>query len=82
MSRLWAEGRALDVRAEAGAPVALRWKEVWHPVLHIALRWRVDLRWWRARIHREYFKLLAGQMALVIYHDLLDDVWAIQRIYD
>ena len=82
MSRLWEAGKTLDVRADDGAPVALRWKEAWHPVLHIALRWQVDLCWWRVRVYRDYFKLLAGEAALVIYHDLLDDVWAIQRVYD
>ena len=83
MSRLWtAETETLAVRTEAGLPRAIRWNGTWQPVQHIALTWQLDLCWWRVRIYRDYFKLLAGGMALVIYHDLLTDNWALQRVYD
>lgn len=85
MSRLWegaAAGAALQVRLVEGSPGALRWQGAWRRVEHIALRWQVDLRWWGARVYRDYYKLLAGGMALVIYHDLLSDGWALERVYD
>ena len=49
---------------------------------HIALAWQLDVNWWGARVYRDYYKLLAAGMALVIYHDLLTDAWALQRVYD
>ena len=90
MSRLWDrgdtdlpdEGTALQVRTDEELPVGIRWKDVWHPVRHIALSWQLDVCWWQARIYRDYYKLLAGDMLLVIYHDLQTDAWAIQRVYD
>ena len=83
MSRLWGtEAEALQVRLADGSPVAIRWRGAWQAVEHIALAWQVDLCWWGARVYRDYYKLLAGGMALVIYHDLLEDGWALQRVYD
>ena len=69
----------LHVRTADALPTEIRWGNAWHPIQHIALTWQLDLYWWRARIHRDYYKLLAGGMALVIYHDLLTDAWALQR---
>ena len=82
MSRLWAEGEALPVRAADGLPSAIRWRGAWHPIRHIALSWQLDVFWWRERVYRDYFKILTRDMVMVIYHDLLDDAWALQRIYD
>ena len=81
MSRLW-EGAALQVQLADGWPRKIRWQGSWRRVERIALTWQVDMSWWGARVYREYFKLLAGGMALVIYHDLLSDKWALQRVYD
>ena len=98
MSRLWGRvdtdpsGRvdtdppdavtALQVRREDKLPSAIYWQAAWHPVRHIALCWQLDVNWWQARVYRDYYKVLAAGMALVIYHDLLTDSWGIQRIYD
>ncbi len=87
MSRLWArapagEGAALRVRTRAGLPAAIHWRDAWREVERIALTWQLDTQWWGVRIHRDYYKLLAGGMALVIYHDRLRDAWALQRVYD
>ena len=84
MSRLWGAGpsAALQVRTRDDLPSAIRWRNVWYPVQQIALSWQLDVNWWRERIYRDYYKVLAGDMALVIYHDLLTDAWAIQRVYD
>ena len=69
MSRLWREGKTLQVRTADALPIAIRWQEAWTPIRHIALSWQLDVCWWRTRIYRDYFKVLAGDMALVIYHD-------------
>ncbi len=75
-------GLALHVRTADALPTEIRWGNAWHPIQHIALSWQLDLCWWGARVYRDYYKLLAGGMALVIYHDLLTDNWGIQRVYD
>ena len=92
MSRLWGRletdpsaavpSGELQVRTRAELPSAIRWRDAWHPVEHIALSWQLDLNWWGARVYRDYYKVLAAGMALVIYHDLLTDAWALQRVYD
>ncbi|MYD08404.1 MAG: hypothetical protein F4X02_00035 [Chloroflexi bacterium] len=91
MSRLLSRGdtdspegdaEALEVRLSGARPSAIRWKGSWHPIERIALSWQLDVNWWRARIYRDYYKVLADGMALVIYHDLLTGSWALQRVYD
>lgn len=82
MSRMRKDGLKLPVRTQGELPAALRWNGVWHPVERIALRWHLDRKRWGPRTHRNYFKLLAAGMALVVYHDLLTDSWALQRVYD
>ena len=82
MSRLWRTGKALQVRTDDNLPAAIHWRDAWHPVRHIALHWQLDVNWWQARIYRDYYKVLADGMVLVIYHDLIENIWAVQRIYD
>ncbi len=84
MTRLWLSGLALAVWLDdEGIPIRLRWEEQTHPVQGISNRWRVDVRWWRARIWRDYFQLVTTTgLLLVVYHDLVDDRWYLQRMYD
>lgn len=82
MSRLWQDGKALQVRTDDNLPTAIHWRDVWYTVQHIALHWQIDVNWWQARIYRDYYKVLADGMVLVIYHDLIANTWAVQRIYD
>ncbi len=67
MSRLWgrfdtdpSQTEALGVRTEADSPVAIRWRGAWHTIEHIALSWQLNVCWWRERIYRDYYKVLAG----------------------
>jgi hypothetical protein len=49
----------------------------------IAKRWRVDQRWWQQWIWREYFKLHTDSGLLVIlYKDMTNGTWYLQRLYD
>lgn len=84
MTQFWPDGRPIAVRCDAAAaPEMIQWDRQWQPVTQIAQRWRVDAGWWRWRTWRDYFKLLtANGLLLVVYHDLLDDTWHLQRIYD
>ena len=68
--------RALNCRAlSAGGRLGIRWSISPSPG---SWMWSGG----GARVYRDYYKLLAAGMALVIYHDLLTDAWALQRVYD
>ena len=46
-------------------------------------RWLVDQDWWDKPVHREYWKVLISELLLAeIYHDLSDDRWYLERLYD
>ena len=84
MTRLWSGGMAIRVWCHAdGAPMRLRWQGQSHIVQRVANRWRVDFGWWRLRIWRDYYKILtATGLLMVVYHDLMTDLWYAQRVYD
>ncbi|MCY4072375.1 MAG: hypothetical protein OXG60_13850 [Chloroflexi bacterium] len=83
MTRLYKDARTLDVQTRDAIPIAIQWRQAWHPIQHITLSWQMDVNWWHERIYRDYYKVLTQKgLVLVIYHDLLTDLWAIQRIYD
>lgn len=69
--------------AEDGTPASFTWRGRKYTVLEAVDRWRADTEWWRARQHREYYKLVTGDgLLLVIYHDLSREGWYVQRIFD
>lgn len=84
MTRLWTEGEPIQMTTDAnGVPQAFIWQQQRHPVQTIGKRWRVDVGWWRVHIWREHYKLTTQTGLLVIvYHDLVNDQWFLQRIYD
>ncbi len=84
MTRLWPNGEPVEVQyASPDNPQALTWRGKTHPIQGIAERWRVDVDWWRAHIWREYFKLYTRTgLLVVVYRDLLDERWYLQRLYD
>jgi hypothetical protein len=64
-------------------PARLRWEGRIHPVQVVANHWRVDLGWWRLRVWRDYYKLATTTgLLLIVYHDLVNDKWYLQRVYD
>jgi hypothetical protein len=43
----------------------------------------VDTAWWEGRVWRDYLRIYTRSGLLVLlYHDLLDDTWHLQRLYD
>ena len=84
MSRLWPEGDPIHVTVdEMGKPTAFMWNGRTHPVLDIANHWQVDEQWWSSQVWREYFKLTTETGWLVIiYQNLLNRRWYLQRLYD
>jgi hypothetical protein len=45
--------------------------------------WRAQADWWRARIERDHWRLLLDDDSVCeVVHDLTDDTWSLDRIYD
>jgi hypothetical protein len=84
MSRLWPDGVPIQVALdETGRPTTFTWDGQTHPVRAIANRWRVDRQWWSSQVWREYFKLTTETGWLVIiYQNLVNRRWYLQRLYD
>ena len=84
MTRLWAAGTRIAVLADvAGLPQGFTWEARSHTVQLVLDRWRVDVEWWRWRAWREYFRLATRTgLLVVVYHDLVEDRWYLQRVYD
>jgi hypothetical protein len=46
-------------------------------------RWLVEVDWWRRPVAREYWKVLVAECLLCdVYHDLDQDAWFLERVYD
>jgi len=45
-------------------------------------RWRIREGWWRQEIFREYLQTKTSHFTCLIYHDLVDGHWYLQRIQD
>jgi hypothetical protein len=64
-------------------PNQILWHRQTYKVAEITRYWRIDIDWWRERIWRAYFKLRTDTgLLVVIYQDLLDGEWYLQRLYD
>jgi hypothetical protein len=81
---LWTERQPLDVGESAdGQPLDFYWERHYHTVEHISRHWRVHLDWWEpAELWRDYWEVATDTGLLcVIYHDLVVEGWALERIY-
>jgi hypothetical protein len=84
MTRLWRTGAPIQMGLDTAClPERFIWQGRSHPVAGIANHWRVDIGWWRIHIRRDYFKLYTqtGLLA-VVYCDLDNHRWYLQRLYD
>ena len=84
MTLLWPEGILIEVYSDTTAtPQAFVWQEQVHHVYTVTNRWRVDQDWWQRQVWREYFKLTTQTgLLVIIYQDLLNKHWYLQRLYD
>jgi len=83
MSKLWSQGVPIQITLYEATPVAFVWDQKTHRVNLILRHWRLDQGWWDKHIWRDYYKLIThSRLLVVIYHDLLDDTWLLQRLYD
>ena len=84
MTRLWKKGVQIVVETDdRGQPLSFEWNEQRHPIAACHNRWRVDVSWWTLRRWREHFKVTTTTgLLVIIYLDLVDDQWYLQRLYD
>lgn len=84
MSPLWAERQPLEVQEDSeGRPLRLYWMRRYHQVERINRHWRVHLDWWTpSELWRDYWEVATDTGLLcVLYHDLVEGGWALERIY-
>ena len=84
MTRLWPEGQEIDVvQNKQGIPTTFTWQGQRHDVAELTQQWRVDVGWWRDRAWRAYYKLSTHTgMLVVVYRELPEGGWYLQRLYD
>jgi hypothetical protein len=84
MTRLWNEAVKVSVKTnEQGQPLIFEWNGAQHPIEECLNEWRVDTQWWRQHRWREHFKVTTTTgLLLILSHNLVDDQWYLQRLYD
>ncbi len=87
MTRLWPDGTPIGVDTFASAgetlPARFSWQGQTHQIDAITRQWRVHSDWWREPAWRAYYKLTTTSgLLVIIYHDLPDGEWFLQRLYD
>ena len=82
MTRLLGQHPVIVVETDdRGWPVGLRWPGVHEPV-ETCNHWRVEEAWWRRPLVRDYFKVVGPRVLALVYRDVLDDTWHLERLYD
>jgi hypothetical protein len=86
MSYFWKEGIAIEVEADRyGNPEIIRWNGTRHRVESVANRWMIDDGWWQVegRIWRTYYKVATHDgLLLILFQNVKEQDWFIQRLYD
>ena len=84
MTRLWLRGTPIAVQSDALlTPQVFHWQGQQHQIQVVAKRWRIDQQWWQERIWREYFKVTTHTgLMVILYRDLVNGQWYLQRLYD
>ena len=75
--------RPVEVETDQdGAPRHIRADPLTGPVEPVQC-WIVDVDWWSRPVSREYWQVvLHDRLLCEIYHDLDEDRWFIERVYD
>jgi hypothetical protein len=82
VTRLLGHHPAIDVDLDAtGQPCRLRWAGTSEQV-EVCNRWRIDEEWWRRPVSRDYYKLAGRSLLALVYRDLVDGSWHLERVYD
>jgi hypothetical protein len=82
MTRLLGHHPLIGIELDTdGRPRRLRWESGSEEV-EVCNQWRVEEDWWRRPVSRDYYKLAGRRMLALVYRDLLDGTWHLERIYD
>ena len=93
MSPFWRDGQRVDMevsdepaspeRPLSGRPVRFRWRAIAHEVEEVSIHWRVHTNWWTDReAYRDYWEVATDTGYLcVLYRDLKDDIWYMERMF-
>lgn len=83
MTQFWPEGLPIDVDTVEDRPAALCWPNRRRLVRAVIDYWLIHDEWWHEELWRHYFELeTVDGLLCVIYRDLLNDRWYLERIYD
>lgn len=82
MTRLLGHHPRIAVELDAsGRPSRLSW-EGGSEEVEVCNQWRIEEAWWRRPVSRDYYKLAGRRMLALVYRDLSDGTWHLERIYD
>jgi hypothetical protein len=82
MTRLLREHPQIEVELDAaGQLVAIAWSGR-REAVEVCNRWRVAEAWWRDPIERDYFKIVGNRWLALVYLDLKDQTWHLERLFD
>jgi hypothetical protein len=82
MTRLLREHPQIDVELDAaGQLIAIAWSGR-REAVEVCNRWRVAEAWWRDPIERDYFKIVGTRWLALVYLDLKDQTWHLERLFD
>ena len=82
MTRLLGQNPAIEVETDGlGRPLELRWPGVREPV-EVCNHWRVEEAWWRRPLVRDYYKVVGERLLALVYRDVIDGTWHLERLFD
>jgi hypothetical protein len=82
VTRLLGQNPAIEVETdELGRPLELRWPGVREPV-EVCNHWRVEEAWWRRPLVRDYYKVVGERLLALVYRDVIDGTWHLERLFD
>lgn len=82
MTRLLREHPTIEVELDqAGRLTAIHWAGR-REAVEVCNRWRVEERWWRDPIARDYFKVVGPRWLALVYLDRIEGSWHLERLYD
>ena len=82
MTRLLREHPSIEVEMDAAGDLAAIRRNGRRERVEVCNRWRVAETWWRQPIERDYFKVVGERWLALVYLDLVDGTWHLERLYD
>lgn len=85
MARRFIDPPGIGVITDDGGPVRITWRGRRESV-RVCNHWRLERSWWKGKesaVERQYYKLITGSgTLLVVYHDLGDGKWYLEKVVD